>query len=159
MGIPRWLSGKGSICNAGDAGLTPGLEDPLKKETATHYNISVWKIPYTEGPGGLQSMGWQEWDTTEGLNNKNSYFILIANTRFLDQGSDQYLLIASNKAVFPGSISLLGDVIRAGVHSAWTEGSTTQEGSPAILTHQAYIGTASQRPASPLQKKRETCAL
>ena len=36
-----------------------GWEDPLEKETATHSSIRAWKIPWTEGPGGLQSMGSQ----------------------------------------------------------------------------------------------------
>ena len=39
-------------------------EDPLEKEMAIHSNILAWKIPWTEEPGGLQSMGWQETDTT-----------------------------------------------------------------------------------------------
>ena len=34
-----------------------GLEDPLEKGIATHSNILAWKIPWTEEPGGLQSMG------------------------------------------------------------------------------------------------------
>ena len=34
-----------------------GREDPLKKETATHSSIIAWKIPWTEEPGRLQSMG------------------------------------------------------------------------------------------------------
>ena len=34
-------------------------EDPLEKETATHSSIHAWKIPWTEEPGGLQSMGSQ----------------------------------------------------------------------------------------------------
>ena len=34
-----------------------GLEDPLEKEMATHASILAWKIPRTEEPGGLQSMG------------------------------------------------------------------------------------------------------
>ena len=34
-----------------------GWEDPLEKEMATHSNILVWEIPWTEEPGGLQSMG------------------------------------------------------------------------------------------------------
>ena len=34
-----------------------GLEDPLEKEMATHSSIPAWKIPWTEKPGGLQSMG------------------------------------------------------------------------------------------------------
>ena len=43
-------------------------EDPLEKERATHSNILAWRIPWTEEPGGLQSMGPQESDTTERLN-------------------------------------------------------------------------------------------
>ena len=39
-------------------------EDPLEEETATHSSIRAWKIPWTEEPGGLQSMGSQELDTT-----------------------------------------------------------------------------------------------
>ena len=34
-------------------------EDPLEKEMATHSSILVWKIPWMEEPGGLQSMGSQ----------------------------------------------------------------------------------------------------
>ena len=41
-----------------------GQEDPLQKEMATHSSIRAWKIPWTEEPGGLQSMGSQELDTT-----------------------------------------------------------------------------------------------
>ena len=37
-----------------------GGEDPLKEEMATHSNILAWKIPWTEGPSGLQSMGSQK---------------------------------------------------------------------------------------------------
>ena len=36
-----------------------GWEDPLEKEMATHSSILVWRIPWTEEPGGLQSMGSQ----------------------------------------------------------------------------------------------------
>ena len=36
-----------------------GREDPLEKEMATHSSIHAWKIPWTEEPGGLQSMGSQ----------------------------------------------------------------------------------------------------
>ena len=36
-----------------------GWEDPLEKEMATHCNTIAWKIPWTEEPGGLQSMGLQ----------------------------------------------------------------------------------------------------
>ena len=36
-----------------------GLEDPLEKEMATHSSTLTWKIPWTEEPGRLQSMGSQ----------------------------------------------------------------------------------------------------
>ena len=36
-----------------------GLEDPLEKEMATHSRILAWRTPWTEKPGGLQSMGSQ----------------------------------------------------------------------------------------------------
>ena len=41
-----------------------GQEDPLEKEMATHSSILAWRIPRTEKPGGLQSVGLQESDTT-----------------------------------------------------------------------------------------------
>ena len=36
-----------------------GWEDPVEKEMATHSSTLAWKIPWTEEPGGLQSMGLQ----------------------------------------------------------------------------------------------------
>ena len=36
-----------------------GQEDPLEKEITTHSSTLVWKIPWMEEPGGLQSMGSQ----------------------------------------------------------------------------------------------------
>ena len=38
---------------------SPGQEDPLEEEMATHSSILAWEIPWTEEPGGLQSMGSQ----------------------------------------------------------------------------------------------------
>ena len=46
--------------NAGDIrdmGSILGPEDPLEKGMATHSNILAWRIPWTEEPGKLQSMG------------------------------------------------------------------------------------------------------
>ena len=48
--------------------FSPGLGDPLEKGMATDSSILVWRIPWTEEPGGLQSMGCKESDTTEQLN-------------------------------------------------------------------------------------------
>ena len=45
-----------------------GWEGPLEKEMATHSSILAWRIPWTQEPGRLQSMGSQESDMTQQLN-------------------------------------------------------------------------------------------
>ena len=53
---------KESARNAGeaeDSGSIQGQEDPLEEGIVTHYSILAQKIPWTEEPGGLQSMGLQ----------------------------------------------------------------------------------------------------
>ena len=40
--------------------LSLGQEDPLEKRMATHSSILAWRIPWTEEPGRLQSMGSQK---------------------------------------------------------------------------------------------------
>ena len=45
--------------------LSLGWEDPLEKGMATHSRILAWRIPWTEEPGGPQSIGRKESDTTE----------------------------------------------------------------------------------------------
>ena len=57
-----------------------GQEDPLEKEMATHSSILAWKIPWTEKPGGLQSMGSQELDPIEQLNHHHSISTNQENT-------------------------------------------------------------------------------
>ena len=68
INIPGWLSVPGgtevknSPVNAGegrDTGLIPGSGRYLEKEMATHSSTLAWKIPWTEEPGALQSMGSQ----------------------------------------------------------------------------------------------------
>ena len=44
-----------------------GREDPLEKEMATHFSTLAWKIPWTEEPGRLQSIGLQRLNMTERL--------------------------------------------------------------------------------------------
>ena len=48
-----------------DSGSTLGLEDPQEEEMETDSSILAWEIPWTEEPGGLQSMGSQMSDKTE----------------------------------------------------------------------------------------------
>ena len=65
--LPWWLSGKESDA-LGEIWVQPlGQEDPLEKDIAIHSSILAQRIPWTEEPGGLQSMGSQrirdDWDT------------------------------------------------------------------------------------------------
>ena len=45
--------------DAGDAGSVPGLGTSLEQEMATHSSILAWRMPWTEEPGGLHSIGSQ----------------------------------------------------------------------------------------------------
>ena len=60
MGFPGGSAGKESTCNAGDWVRSLGWEDLPEKGKATHSSIVAWRIPWAEGPGGLQSMGSQK---------------------------------------------------------------------------------------------------
>ena len=48
-------------------------ENPLEKEMATPSSILAWRIPWTEEPGRLQSMGSQRMDSTERLTHTYIY--------------------------------------------------------------------------------------
>ena len=60
LGFSCGSAGKESTCNAGDLGSSLGLEDPLEKGMATHFSALARRIPWTEDPEGLQSMGLQK---------------------------------------------------------------------------------------------------
>ena len=59
MGFPGGSDSKESACNAGDQVRSLGQEDPLEKGMATHSGILAWRIPWTEEPGELQTIGSQ----------------------------------------------------------------------------------------------------
>ena len=67
LGFPGGSEGKASAYNAGDPGSTPGSgrspgenkQVVLEKGMAPHSSTLAWKIPWTEKPGRLQSMGSQ----------------------------------------------------------------------------------------------------
>ena len=52
-------------CNVEDLGSIPGSGRSPGEGMAIHSSILVWKIPWTEKPGRLQSIGSQKLDTTE----------------------------------------------------------------------------------------------
>ena len=58
-GFPGGSDSKASACNAGDLGSIPGSGRSLEKELAIHSSTLAWKIPWTEEPDRLQSMGSQ----------------------------------------------------------------------------------------------------
>ena len=60
MGFPGGSDSRESSCTAGDPGSIHG--SGLEKGMATHSSILAWRIPWTEEPGGLQSMGSQNND-------------------------------------------------------------------------------------------------
>ena len=57
--LPRWFSSKESPAVQETQVGFLGQEDPLEIGLATHSNILAWRIPWTEEPGRLQSMGSQ----------------------------------------------------------------------------------------------------
>ena len=67
--LPGGASGKEPACqyrlDIRDSGSILGQDDPREKEMTTHSSILAWRIPWTEEPGGLQSIGSQESDTAE----------------------------------------------------------------------------------------------
>ena len=56
-GFPGGSDGKEFVCNAGDPGLIPELGRSPREGNGNHSSILAWRIPRTEEPGGLQSMG------------------------------------------------------------------------------------------------------
>ena len=61
-GLPHWLSGRESACNtgaAGDTGSIPGSESSPGEGHGNPLQDSAWRIPWTEEPAGLRSLGLQ----------------------------------------------------------------------------------------------------
>ena len=69
-GFPGGSNGKESACIAGDSSSIPRSGRSLEKGMAAHSSILAWRIPWTEEPGGLQSLGSQL-VTTERLTHVN----------------------------------------------------------------------------------------
>ena len=91
--LPCSSNGKESACNAGDQVWSLGWEDPLEKGMAIHSSIVAWRIPWTEGPGGLVHRVTNSWTQ---LSNWHYYLFsevimtqdhatLTGESRYLDQ--------------------------------------------------------------------------
>ena len=79
--FPGGSDGKSSVYNVGDRVQSLGGEDLLEKEMAIHSRFLAWRIPWTEEPDRLQSMGlqrvWHNWATSFSLSLKVEYFLLF----------------------------------------------------------------------------------
>ena len=80
-GLPRWLSGKESTWQTGDAGWIPGSGRSPGEGKATHSSIFAWKIPWTEEFGGLQPMGSQrvghKWATEHVIEHMGNFLMIV----------------------------------------------------------------------------------
>ena len=64
--LPRWLNDKELCLPIQEIQVwSLGQKDPLEKEVATHSSILAWKVPWTEEPGGPQSMGLHNWAASQ----------------------------------------------------------------------------------------------
>ena len=59
---------------------SPGWEDPLEKEMATHSSTLAWKVPWMEEPVGYNPWGHKELDTTEWLHFSFVFLYMIHST-------------------------------------------------------------------------------
>ena len=87
MGFPGGSDSKESACNARDLVWSFGWKDPLEEGMATHSSILAWRIPWTEEPGGLQSMGSQRvrhrWATKSSFHREClNFFFLFERPQF-----------------------------------------------------------------------------
>ena len=112
--FPRGTSGKEPVCQYRRQPVQSlGQEDPLEEKMATHFSTLAWRIPLTEGPGELQSLGLQraglDWSDLEhvhlitkyhwldDLNNRHSFLMVPAEESELSMpaclGSSDNLLL------------------------------------------------------------------
>ena len=140
-GLPRRHSGKESACQCRRCTQVQSLEweEPLEDEVATHSNILAWKIPWTEEPGGLQSVGSlrvrRDWvrthaRTQHGLGNLQAWSPIYFNTRcfrkYLEPTHPTPVLLPDKSH---GQRSLVG-------YSPWDhkESDTTEQLNPAHIS-------------------------
>ena len=73
-----------------------GWGDPLEKEMATHSSILAWRIPWTDEPGRLQSLGLQSWTRLSDCTHINIKSLLKVHSNFqksfLSWGNQWYYL-------------------------------------------------------------------
>ena len=84
-GLPWWLRWQRICLQCGRPGFDPWVGKILEEGMAAHSSILAWRLPWTEVPGGLQSMGSQRLDRTERLCTAHCIYIHLeyhANNEF-----------------------------------------------------------------------------
>ena len=81
MDFPGGTDGKEFTCNSRDVGSIPGSgRSPGGRHGKTHSSILAWRVPWTEEPGGLQSMGLQRVRQAEATNTRENKKVIISLT-------------------------------------------------------------------------------
>ena len=92
-GFPSSSDSKEAACNAGDTSLIPGSGRSPGEGIATHCSIIAWRIPWTEEPGRLQSMGLQR-DRPEWV--ANTFTLTVSKLmQFLPPSDFRFCLLSS----------------------------------------------------------------
>ena len=78
--------------NAGDVGSTPGSGRSPGEGNGNPLQFLAWKIPWTEEPGGLESMGSQKSDTTEQLKQLSGGHLGLPEEQFHSPDSDVQII-------------------------------------------------------------------
>ena len=96
LAFPSDSVGKGSACNVGYTGSIPGSgRSPLETGMATHTSVLAWRIPWTEEPGGPQSMGSQrlglDWVTN--FHTLRTTLCCLGKIKHLIQGLSSFVCI------------------------------------------------------------------
>ena len=72
--MPQWVKNPPAMQDMLETQIGPlNQEDPLAEGMAPHSSILAWRIPWTEEPGGLQSEGFEESDTTEATEHTHTH--------------------------------------------------------------------------------------
>ena len=133
LGFPGSSVGKEFTCNAGGPGLIPGWGRTPGKEMAAHSSILVWKIPWTEEPGRLQSMGLKrvrhDLVTKPPLEVHNiTYGVVLENKRKYKQNLIKSLPLTSNEKKYRRLKNMLKDtkLLQSTKSTLWETGQNTR---------------------------------
>ena len=89
-----------------------GQEDPLEEGMAIHSSILAWKIPWTEEPGRLQSMGHIESDTTECMRTDDRFIFVNCTAAQIFLSYEIIYQHKNDKQLSSPNINRLVDIIR-----------------------------------------------